>query len=156
MSTVKSHRLPGQEPVEREPVDDKSLGQLVAMATDSVSRLVKSEVKLAKEELRTDLKRIVMSAALFIVAGFVACLILVLLSIAAAYGLVALGLWHWAAFLIVAGVYALLAAAFVLLGRWRIQRLAGMPRTRKSLRDYAGMLRRGDDDGASERPAAAE
>jgi uncharacterized membrane protein YqjE len=142
MSTVNPDQSLGQD-----PIADKSLGELVAMATESVSRLVKSEVELAKQELRDDLKRVVMSAALFVVAGFIACLILVLLSIAAAYGLVAAGIWHWAAFLIVAGAYALLAAGFILIGRRWIRRLTGLPRTRRTLRDDLTMLRGGTPAG---------
>jgi hypothetical protein len=37
-----------------EPIEDKSLGELVAMATSSLSRLVKSEIELAKMELKDD------------------------------------------------------------------------------------------------------
>lgn len=149
MTTVRTDRSRDQE-----PLGDKSLGQLVAMATESVSRLVKSEVELAKQEIKSDVKRVVMGSALFAVAGFMACLILVLLSIAAAYGLVALGIWHWAAFLIVAGAYALLAAAFVGIGWLRVKRLTGMPRTRRTVRADLAMLRGGDDSG--ERVPAAE
>ena len=82
---------------------EQSLGDLVALAAKDVSQLVRSEIALAKSELRGDAKRVGLAAALGVVALFTACLLLILLSIALAYGLVALGIWTWAAFLIVAG-----------------------------------------------------
>ena len=45
-----------------------------------------------------------------VVGLFAACLLLVLLCFAFAYGLVALGIWEWAAFLIVAGTCLVLVA----------------------------------------------
>lgn len=132
------------DPYDDRSFDEQSVGDLVALATESMSRLVKSEVELAKRELRNDVRRAVMGSALFAGAGFLGCLILVLLSIAAAYGLVALGIWYWAAFLIVAGAYALLALLFVGVGWLRIRRMSGLPRTRTTVRADLAMLRRKD------------
>jgi Putative Actinobacterial Holin-X, holin superfamily III len=89
--------------------DSQSLGDLVALAAKDVSQLIRYEIDLAKTELRDDVQRIGLAGALGVVAAFVACLVLVLLSIALAFGLVALGIWDWAAFLIVAGAYVLFA-----------------------------------------------
>ena len=58
-------------------------------------------------------------------AAFVGCLVLVLLCFAFAYGLIALGIWPWAAFLIVAGTCVLLAALAVLIGYTRCASSAG-------------------------------
>src|SRR4051812_43356961 len=91
-------------------LEDKSLGELVAMATGSVSRLVKSEIELAKLELKGDAKKAALGGTLFAVAGLIAGIVVILLSIAAAYGLITLGIWNWLAFVIVAGFYILLAA----------------------------------------------
>jgi hypothetical protein len=153
-------------PHDRNPVDEgphgdrsygeKSIGELVAMATESMSRLVKSEVELAKRELRSDVRRAVMGSVLFAGAAFLGCVILILLSIAAAYGLVALGIWHWAAFLIVAGGYGLLAVAFVGIGWLRIKRVSGLPRTRTTVRAGVAMLRGRDANVPDRRAAAAD
>lgn len=89
--------------------DGQSLGDLVALAAKDVSQLIRYEIDLAKSELMDDVQRIGLAGALGVVAAFVACLVLVLLSIALAFGLVALGIWDWAAFLIVAGAYTLLS-----------------------------------------------
>src|SRR3954451_23545919 len=86
---------------------DQSLGDLVALAAKDVSQLIRYEIDLAKTELKGDVRRIGLAGALGGVAAFVACLVLVLLSIALAFGLVALGIYTWAAFLIVSGAYML-------------------------------------------------
>ena len=72
---------------------DQSLGDLVALAAKDVSQLLRYEIDLAKTELRGDMRRIGLAGALAGVAAFVGCLVLVLLCIAFAYGLVALGIW---------------------------------------------------------------
>jgi protein-S-isoprenylcysteine O-methyltransferase Ste14 len=86
----------------------QSLGELVAQASKDVSLLIRGELNLAKVELKHDLRRIGVAVALLAMSGFVACLMLVLLCFAFAYGLMALGIWSWASFLIVAGVCLLL------------------------------------------------
>ena len=136
-----SEALPGER------IEDKSLGELVALATSNVSDLVRAEIELAKLELKSDAKKAAWGGIMFSVAGLIAGLIVILLSIAAAYGLVAAGIWHWAAFLIVAGAYLLLALLLLLIGWLRIKRIEGAKRSRKSLKDDMTMLRRrGDSD----------
>jgi len=121
---------------------DQSLGDLVALAAKDVSQLLRYEIDLAKVELRNDMRRIGLAGALGVVAAFVGCLILVLLCIAFAYGLVALGVWHWAAFLIVAGTCVLLAGLAVGIAVLKLKGLSGLRRTRKSVTEGIGMLRR--------------
>jgi len=126
-----------------EPVGgDQSLGDLVALAAKDVSQLIRYEIDLAKTELRGDIKRVGLAGALGGVAAFVGCLVLVLLCIAFAFGLVALGIWTWAAFLIVAGTCVLLAGAAVGVAILRLRGLSGLKRTRKSVTEGLGMLRR--------------
>ena len=121
---------------------DQSLGDLVALAAKDVSQLLLYEIDLAKVELRGDLRRVGLAGALGGVAAFVGCLILVLLCIAFAYGLVALGIWIWAAFLIVAGTCVLLAGLAVGIILLNLRHLSGLRRTRKSVTEGIGMLRR--------------
>jgi len=94
------------------------------------------------------MKRVGLAGALAGVAAFVGCLVLVLLCIAFAYGLVALGIWRWAAFLIVAGTCVLLAGAAVGVAILRLRGLSGLKRTRKSVTEGFGMLRRDGQDTA--------
>ena len=88
----------------RPAASDQSLGDLVALAAKDISQLIRGEISLAKIELRGDLTRVIVAAVLLFLAAFVACLMLVLLLFGFAFGLVAVGIWQWAAFLIVAGV----------------------------------------------------
>jgi hypothetical protein len=134
-----------------EPVGaDQSLGDLVALAAKDVSQLIRYEIDLAKTELQADVQRAGLAGALAGVAAFVGCLVLVLLSIAFAFGLVALGIWTWAAFLIVAGVYVLLAAAAVGVAYLALRNVSGLGQTRKSVTESLGILR-----GNGQRPAVS-
>ena len=121
---------------------DQSLGDLVALAAKDISQLVRYEIDLAKTELKGDMRRVGLAAALGGVAAFVGCLVLILLCIAFAFGLVALGIWEWAAFLIVAGVAVLLAGTAVLVAVLKVRHLSGLRRTRESVTEGLGMLRR--------------
>ena len=131
---------------------DQSLGDLVALAAKDVSQLLRYEIDLAKVELRGDLRRIGLAGAMGGIAAFVGCLILVLLCIAFAYGLVALGIWTWAAFLIVAGTCVLLAGLAVGIAALKLRHLSGLRQTRKSVTEGIEMLRR---DGARPEVAGA-
>jgi len=132
-----------------EPVGaDQSLGDLVALAAKDVSQLIRYEIDLAKTELRGDLRRVGLAGALAGVAAFVGCLMLVLLCFAFAYGLVALGISTWAAFLIVAGTCVLLAGAAVGVAFLKLRHLSGLKRTRKSVTEGLNMLRRDSSEPA--------
>lgn len=120
---------------------DHSIGDLVSVAAKDVSQLVRYEIDLAKLELKQDVRRLGVGGALLVVAGFVGCLVLVLLCFALAFGLVALGIWQWAAFLIVAGTCVLLAGIAVLIGITLVRKLGGMSKTRRSLSDDMSLLR---------------
>jgi hypothetical protein len=86
------------------------------------------------------------------VAAFVGCLVLMLLCFALAYGLMALGIWGWASFLITAGACVVLAAAAVGIGVVLFKRVRGLPKTRRTVQDDMALLRRGD--GADAAPPA--
>jgi uncharacterized membrane protein YqjE len=119
---------------------EQSLGDLVALAAKDASQLVRYEIDLAKIELRGDMRRIGLAGALAGVAAFVGCLVLVLLCIAFAYGLIALGIWPWAAFLIVAGTCVLLAGVAVGIALLKLRHLSGLRNTRKTVTEGLGML----------------
>jgi uncharacterized membrane protein YqjE len=133
--------------------DGQSLGDLVALAAKDMSQLIRYEIDLAKSELMDDVERIGLAGALAVVAAFVACLVLVLLSIALAFGLVALGIWDWAAFLIVAGAYVLLAVAVLGIAYVKLKRLSGLNKTRKTVTEGLGVLRHDGEQPDGQRPA---
>ena len=121
---------------------DQSLGDLVALAAKNVSQLVRYEIELAKTELRADLQRIGMAGALGGFSFYFGCLVLLLLCFAYAYGLIAAGIWAWAAFLIAAGTVLLLAALVAGIAYWRVRRLSGLRLTKQTVNDDLDMLRR--------------
>ncbi|MBO2455532.1 phage holin family protein [Actinomadura barringtoniae] len=140
--------LPGER------IEDKSLGELVALASSNVSNLIRSEMDLAKLELKDDAKKAALGSTMFAVAGLCAGMIVILLSIALAYGLVAMGIWHWAAFLIVSGVYALLALVLIGIGYLRMKKIDGAKRSRRQLREDFSMLRKRGEDRDEDRAVA--
>src|ERR1700744_810668 len=122
----------------------QSLGDLVSGAAKDVSQLVRYEISLAKSELKMDARRIGIAAALAVVGLFVACLLVVLLCFAFAFGLVAAGIWTWAAFLIVAGTCLLLIGVAGLIAYGRIRKVSGMKMTRQTVMDALGRLRKSE------------
>ena len=121
---------------------ERTLGQLVADATHDISSIMRSEIALAKAEIGADAKKAGAGAAMFAVAGLFAFLALILLLIAAAYGLVAAGLSPWLSFLIVAGVLLVVGVILALVGKRAVTKIKGKPeRTIQSAQDTIAAIR---------------
>ncbi|MFT4189579.1 MAG: phage holin family protein [Aeromicrobium sp.] len=103
--------------------EEPTIGKLVADASRDLSSLVQHEIALAKAEMRFSVKAGVLGSVLFIVAGFLAVLITILLSIAFAYFLTMTGLHPAWCFLIVSGVYLLLTILLVVIGVGRLKKI---------------------------------
>lgn len=88
---------------------DQPVADIIKGITDDVKQLVRDEMELAKSEIVPTAKKGGMGAGLFAAAGYFAICALSVLYFAAAFGLAALGLAEWLAFLIV-GVALLLVA----------------------------------------------
>jgi uncharacterized membrane protein YqjE len=143
------------EPAVKQPADgapEQSLGELVSQAVSDVSQLVRYELDLAKLELRADVRKLGSAAVLVGFAGVVGAMVLVMLCWAYGYGLIALGIWPWAAFLIVSGTLVLLGALAILIGYVLVQRISGLSKTRNTVQADLAMLQR--DEGPGARPAA--
>ena len=117
-----------------------------------MSQLIRYEIDLATTELKGDARRVGMAAAAIGLAGFVACLVLVLLSLGLAYGLNARGIWLWASFLIVSGLYILLAGIALAIALIRVRRLSGLSKTRKTVTEGLEMLRHENQGPDGQRP----
>jgi Putative Actinobacterial Holin-X, holin superfamily III len=128
--------------------EERTLGQLVAEASQDLSELVRYEVALAKAEIKSDVMRGVKAGGMFGVAAFLGLLSLITLLITAAYGLVAAGLSRWLAFLIVSGALLLLAALLVLVGVLLLKRIKPPERTIRSINQTIAAVR-GDRNGAA-------
>jgi hypothetical protein len=134
----------------------QSLGELVALAAKDMSSLVRAEINLAKSEFKMDAKRIGFAAGIAVVVLFVACLIVVLLCFALAYGLVdAFGIPIYAGFLCAVGACLLISIVAVAIAYLVIRRVTGMKMTRKTVMDDIGMLRRNDSSPNGSGPAVS-
>jgi uncharacterized membrane protein YqjE len=132
---------------------EASVGDLVSLAVRDVTRLFQCELELAKLELRADARRVGLAVALAAIAVFTGFLVLVMLCFALAEGLITLGIWPWAAYLIVAGACVLLAAIAGLVIYLKVRRISGLRRTRESVQEDLALLRRDENAPA---PAAVE
>ncbi|MER7547418.1 phage holin family protein [Actinomadura sp.] len=136
-----SEALPGER------MEDKSVGELVALASGNISDLVRAEMALAKMELKADAKKAALSSVMLTIAAVMGGLIVILASISLALGLAELGLWPWLAFAVVAVFYALLALLLMWIAKRIVKRMEGAKRTRKTLKDdFAALRSRGKDD----------
>ncbi len=106
---------------------DPTIGRLVTDASRDISTLIQKEIQLAKSELKVSVKAGGIGIGLFAAAAFIAVLAIIMLSVAFAY------LIHWNgsgldlqwAFLIVFGVYLLLAALLVFIGVRKVKQVRG-------------------------------
>ena len=116
-----------------EPVTDTdpTIGRLVSDASRDISSLITNEIKLAKSELQVSIKAGGLGIGLFAVAGFFALMALIMLSVAIAYFINWNGkglALHWA-FLIVFGLYLLIAALLGFIGYRKVRKVRAPERT---------------------------
>ena len=108
---------------------DLGVGDIVKSITGDVKLLVRDEIQLAKSELVPAAKNAGIGAGMFGAAAYFAISALLVLYFAAAFGLVALGLSEWLAFLIVGVVLLLVAAVLGLVGLTLVRKVKGPERT---------------------------
>jgi nitrate/nitrite transporter NarK len=105
---------------EETATSDASAGQLAGEIAKDLSTLVRQEIALAKAELSQEAKTAGAAAGAFGGAGFAGYFVLVFASLAATWGLAELMPLGWAA-LIVAAVWAVIAAVLAVLGRKKLK-----------------------------------
>jgi uncharacterized membrane protein YqjE len=122
------------EPYEvREP--DKSLGDLAGELASEFSELFKTHVELAKWEIRQDVRQAVRAGAMLVAGGVAAFVAILMLSMAAAWGLAEVIEPGWA-FLIIGLLWALAGAVLVAVGRQQVSSMEPGPRaTTEELRE---------------------
>ncbi len=119
---------------------EPTLGALFADASRDLSSLVQNEIALAKSELRQDVKNGAIGGGMLAVAGALALVALIMISVAVAYGLVALGLHPAWAFLIVGGVYLLVAGGLGFGAKLALSDVGPPKRTIRSSKETAAFL----------------
>lgn len=129
--------VPPAEPrPERERrAEQESLGTLLSQVSNDLSTLIRQEIALAKAELTQTAKNAGKGAGMFGGAGVAGHFVLLFLSIAlwVAIGDTAVG-YAWSA-MIVAGVWAIIAAVLALLGKKNINDAQGAPQTAETLKE---------------------
>ena len=135
---------------------DQSIGDLVSVAARDISQLVRYELVLAKIELKNDVKRVGIGGALLVLGGCAACLMLMVLCFAYAYGLqAAFGISLWQAFLCVFGTLLLFTAAALVVAWALMRKMTGLSKTRRGLSESLSVLRRGRAAGSPAEAAKA-
>ena len=110
----------------RAAAEDRSLGELFGELSGELSTLMRQELDLAKAEMREEAKKAGKAGALLGGATLTAYFCLLLLSFAAAWGLAAV-MPTGAAFLIVAMVHGVVAAALFSIGRSQLREVHPAP-----------------------------
>lgn len=106
-----------------------SIGELVQEASTQFSAVLHGEIELAKLELRSSAKNAGVGAGFFTGAVVLFFFSLTFGLIALAEGLVAAGIWRWAAYLIVFGFLLVLVATLIFLGIRKVKRVKAPERT---------------------------
>jgi hypothetical protein len=123
---------------------DPSLGDLVSQAAADLSILVRSEIDLAKIELKKDVRRFATIGVMGVGCFFAFNLVIVLLSFGLVYGLIRLGIWPWASFLIVAGVDVVAIGIAAGIAWINFRRVSGLKLTRKTVQEDLAIMNRED------------
>lgn len=109
-----------------EPVEELSLGELIGRLSSELGDLMRSEMELARVEIREEAGKAGRAAGVLGAGGLIAYLGLVLVAMAAAWGLAEVVDAGWA-FLIVGLVVGAIGAVLVLMGRDRLQAVRPVP-----------------------------
>jgi len=129
---------------ERVPAtDDPTIGKLVGDVSNDVSSLIRSEIALAKTELKFSAKAGGVGIGLFAAAAFLLVLAVIMLSVAIAYFINFTGLDLAWCFLIVFGFYALIAAVLGLIGYRSVRKVRGPEASIEQLKETKAVLKRG-------------
>ncbi|MEV6808033.1 phage holin family protein [Streptomyces sp. NPDC051132] len=120
---------------------DASVGRLLSAVTSDLQTLFRQEIELAKAEIKEEGTRAGKAAGMYGGAGFAGYLVLLFLSLAAVFGLANVMDGGWAA-LIVAAVWAVVAAVLYQKGRSRMHTVSPKPeRTVETMKENAQWAR---------------
>jgi VIT1/CCC1 family predicted Fe2+/Mn2+ transporter len=118
-------------------VDDRSIGELFSDVSKDLSTLMRQEVELAKAELRQEASKAGKASAMLVGAGVAGLLLLIFASAALMWALAAVMPTGWAA-LIVAVIWAIIAAILAQVGRTRLKSVNAVPeRTVQTVKEDA-------------------
>jgi hypothetical protein len=127
MTQVPASPPPGQG------AQDASVGELLGEVTRDLSTLMRQEIALAKAEVSESAKRAGKGAGMLAGAGVAGHMVLLFLSIALWWALGSAIGRGWSA-VVVAVVWAVVAAVLALRGRTQLREVEGLPETADSVR----------------------
>jgi hypothetical protein len=129
------------EATERPDVTDSSVGQLIGEVTSDLSTLLRQELELAKAEVKQEATKSGKAVGLLGGAGFAGYMVALFLSIALWWGLANVMDEGWAA-LIVAALWAVIAAVLASIGRKRLRAVNPKPeRTIQTIKEVPDALK---------------
>ena len=130
-----------QPPAASPDTEQRSTGQLLGDILGELRTIVRKEIELARHELRDAMSVRGQAAVALAVAGLFGLVALACGVVAAAVAL-SIVLARWAAWLVVAGVFLLLAAAALMVARTRARAVPLEPeKTRQSIEENAQWAR---------------
>jgi hypothetical protein len=118
----------------------RSVGELVGEVSRDLSTLVRQEIELAKAEAKQSAQRAGKGAGLFGGAGVAGHMVLLFLSLALWWALGTVMGLGWSG-LVVAAVWAVIAAVLAMRGKKELQAVEGMPQTTDSVKKIPDALR---------------
>ena len=113
--------------------EERSIGDLISDVTTDLSILMRQELELAKAELKQTASKAGAGAGMFAGAAIAALLVLIFISTAAWWSIGEATGHGWSA-LIVAAVWAIIAAVLVTVGRSQLARAKGLPKTAETVK----------------------
>lgn len=135
MSDLRAQDVTTDPRSDSEPLEsDKSLSELFGQLSHDVGDLVGAQVELAKVELREEARDAGRSAGMFAGAGVAGVLALLLLSMAAAWGLAEV-VPEGVGFAIVGAAWAIAALVLFVVARRRMREIEAVPETRESVKE---------------------
>ena len=122
-----------------------SLGDLLGEVSRDISTLMRQEVTLAKAELKESATKSAKGAGLMGAAGYGALMAVFFLSVALWWWLGTLIGGGWAA-VIVAVLWAIIAAILFVVGRGQFAQVEGAPQTVDTLKEIPEKLKRNEEN----------
>lgn len=108
--------------------NEKRLGVLIATAIAQLQQIIRDQMQLAALEIKRSAMRALRSSVSFLAALFLLSIAVLLLVISFGFGLSALGIPTWLAFLILAGAFILIAGLLLLFAGRNAAKISGPTR----------------------------
>lgn len=124
---------------------ESSLGQLVGEVTRDLSTLMRKEIELAKAELTDSAKKAGAGAGMFAGAAYGGMMAILFLSIALWWALGYLIGNGWSA-VVVAILWAIIAAVLFAVGRSQVKKVRGAPQTVETIKEIPETLKRNEEN----------